>query len=637
MSIQQIGKILKIPAIAPAVVMAGLAVTGLLLGVRQLGGLQPLELVAFDRLLSSRPRQKPDPRLLIVEINEADITELQQWPLTDETVARVFEILQQHQPTVIGLDLVRDISYPPGDDQLVAQFAKPNVIAITTIGTSQLERIPAPPSIPKERIGFNDVPSDPDGRLRRNLMFASNGEISLTSFSLQLALIYLQDRGFSPQVTDKNEYQIGRVVFAKLKPNSGGYQRIDARGYQILLNYRSLQVARQITLTQVLEEEFDPGWVRDKIVLIGATAPSLKDLFFTPYSAIAGGHRKMSGVEIHAQMVSQILGAVLDRQPLFWFWPEWLEVLWMFVWALAGGLVARGLQHPVSLGLGAIALLSSLGGIGYGIFLQQGWVPVAAPALASMLTGAAVVVRQEQVARQQQQMVMRLLGQQTSPEIAISLWQERDRLLREGRLPWQMVTATVLFTDLKGYSSVAEKRSPLELMAWLNQYQEAMTEIVLHYHGIVKEFTGDGMMAVFGVPVPRTSLEAIAKDAENAVSCGLAMGDRLTQLNQQWQQQGWPAFQMRVGIFTGPVAVGSLGHKHRLEYGVIGDSVNIASRLESCEKQRHEGICRVLIARETREHLGEKFRVESWGHLTLKGREQPVEVFSVIGHPPLIQ
>ena len=631
MKIQQIRKRIEIPRGMRAAIVATVTVTSLLLGVRQFGGLQPLELVAFDRLLSWRPPQKPDPRLLIVEVNEADINNLQQWPPTDETLARVFEILQQHQPTVIGLDLVRDISYSPGKDQLAAQLSKPNVIGITTIGNTHLESIPPPPSIPKERIGFNDISSDPDGRLRRNLMFASYQGITLISFSLQLALLYLENRGISPQVTENNKYQLGDVVFSQLKPNSGGYQKIDARGYQILLSYRSLKVARQITITQVLEEEFDPSWVRDKIVLIGATAPSLKDLFFTPYSAIAGGHSKMSGVEIHAQMVSQYLSAVLDRRRLFWFWPEGLEVLWIFGWALAGGVVAWKLEHPVSLGLGAIALLGSLGGIGYAIILQQGWVPIAAPALASMLTGTGVVVRQVQVSWQQQKMVMRLLGQQTSPEIASALWQARDRLLQEGRLPWQMVTATVLFTDLKGYSSVAERRSPLELMAWLNQYQEAMTEVVLHHQGIVKDFTGDGMRAVFGVPVPRTTPEAIARDAENAVCCGLAMGDRLSQLNEQWQQEGLPAVQMRVGIFTGPVAVGSLGSKHRLEYGVIGDSVNIASRLESYEKERHEGVCRVLIARETLEHLGEKFQVESWGNLTLRGRKQPVEVFLAKG------
>ncbi len=167
-------------------------------------------------------------------------------------------------------------------------------------------------------------------------------------------------------------------------------------------------------------------------------------------------------------------------------------------------------------------------------------------------------------------------------------------------------------------------------MAWLNPYLSAMTEEVLNHNGIVNKFTGDGIMAVFGVPVARTTSEEIAQDAQNAVSCALAMSDRLQQFNQEWQQQGLPEVGMRIGIFTGSVTVGSLGGKHRLEYGVIGDSVNVASRLESCEKDRQPDLCRVLIARETLEYLQGECQVESWGELMLKGRDNPVEVYRVI-------
>ncbi|MGK7901617.1 MAG: CHASE2 domain-containing protein [Hormoscilla sp.] len=628
----RIGKRLKLPGKLPGSLITSLAVTGLLLGVRQLGGVQPLELVAFDQMWRLRPQQQPDPRLLLVEITEADIRYLKKWPPTDETLAQVLNILQRHQPKVIGLDLVRDIPSPPGYEQLVAQLGKANTIAIATIGNNKADRVLAPPSVPQERIGFNDIPLDPDSTVRRNLMFASDGTSTFTSFAVQLALFYLQDLGISPRRTTDNELQLGKVVFTKLEPHDGGYQNIDAGGYQILLSYRSPdRVARKISLTQVLNGEFDPLWVEEKIVLIGVTAPSLKDLFLTPYSVTASGHGKMPGVVLHGQMTSQILSAVLDGEPLFWFWSPGVEMLWIFLWALLGGAVAWRCRHPLTLGAGAIASLGVLGALCYAIFLEQGWVPVVAPSLAFMMTGSAIVLRQMQQAWRQQRMMMKLLGQQISPEIALALWQGRDRLLKEGRLPWQMVTATVLFTDLKGYSSVAEGRSPLEIIAWLNEYQSAMTEIVLGHQGIVKDFTGDGMRAVFGVPVPRTTAAEIAADAENSVNCALAMGERLAQLNQKWQGEGLPPVQMRVGIFTGPVAVGSLGSKHRLEYGVIGDSVNIAARLESYDKHRHEGICRVLIGKETLVHLGGKFEAESWGSLTLKGKQQPVEVFLISG------
>lgn len=139
------------------------------------------------------------------------------------------------------------------------------------------------------------------------------------------------------------------------------------------------------------------------------------------------------------------------------------------------------------------------------------------------------------------------------------------------------------------------------------------------------------MLAVFGVPIPRTTPEEIAEDARLAVSCALAISACLPALNQNWIDRGLPPAKMRVGIFTGQIMVGSLGGKTRLEYGVIGDSVNIAARLESCEKDRQEDTCRILIAEETLVHLEGKFEVESWGALPLKGRHQKVNVYRVLG------
>ncbi|MDI9639077.1 adenylate/guanylate cyclase domain-containing protein [Geitlerinema splendidum] len=613
------------------IVLAAITVTTWVLGIRHFGGMQSLEVVVFDWMMRSRPDSGVDDRLLVVEINEVDIAQLQQWPPSDRVLAQLLQQLQQHQPQAIGLDLVRDRPNPPGYEELVAQLQQPNVIAVTSIGNiNQRDRVAAPPSIPETQVGFNDLPIDPDGRVRRNLMFASNDETTLTSFSLQLALIYLGNQGIYEQLTEANEYQLGQKVFAKLQKNSGGYQAIDSRGYQILLNYRtSGSIARKISITQVLQGDFEPEWVRDKIVLIGATAPTLKDLFFTPYSVAEHG-KQMPGVLVHAHMTSQIINAVLEEQPLFWFWSEWGEYLWILAWATGGVIVVFYVQNPLALGGSIIALLGVLIGMSYGLFTQAGWVPVATPALAFMLATTAGILNKVQLSWQQQQMVMKLLGQQTSPEIANALWNSRDRLVQSGMLPAQTLTATILFSDLKNFSTLAEKKSPEELMAWLNPYLSAMTEEVLNHNGIVNKFTGDGIMAVFGVPVARTTPEEIAQDAQNAVNCALVMGACLQKFNQKWQQQGLPEVGMRIGIFTGSVTVGSLGGKHRLEYGVIGDSVNVASRLESCEKKRQPDLCRILIARETLEYLQEDFQVESWGELILKGRANPVEVYRVI-------
>ncbi|MDJ0557114.1 MAG: adenylate/guanylate cyclase domain-containing protein [Microcoleaceae cyanobacterium MO_207.B10] len=603
-----------------------------LLFVRSLGKLQALELAVFDCLMRLSPDRGPDPRILIVEVTEEDIHYLQQWPISDRVLANVLASLQEHQPQVIGIDIYRDIPHPPGYSELVKQLDKPNVIAINFVGHSSMSNISSPPTIPIERIGFNNINIDPDGVVRRHLMFTIEGETTLTSFPLQLVLVYLQRYGIFPDLTKDNKYRLGNTLFQELESNSGGYQTINSLGYHILINYRTPEsIATKITIRDVLNSNFDPKLVTNKIVLIGTTAPSARDIFFTPYSFAQLNLRKIPGVEVHAQVTSQIITAVLDNQKLFWYWSESTEIIWIFAWSIVGAIIGWNIRQPLVLGLVNLFALSVLTGIGYGIFISMGWVPIATPGLGIIITSGVVVVYKMQLFWQQENMVMKLLGQQTSPEIAQALWDERSKLINCGVLPPRNVKATILFTDLKNFSSIAEKKSSEDLMIWLNKYLSKMTDIVLNNQGIVNKFTGDGVMAVFGIPVPRTSVEEIALDAENAVNCALEMGEYLSRLNHKRQQQSSPQLKMRIGIYTGIVTVGSLGGKNRLEYGVIGDSVNIASRLESFEKNRHPGICRILIAGETLEYLDGKFQLESWGDLILKGKQIPVSVYLVTG------
>ena len=623
---------LPVTVLAPvSISVASLAVTSLLLGIQQLGGLQPLELAAFDQMVRSRIDQNPDPRLLVVTITEEDIRLQKRWPISDQVLAQMLKELERYQPQVIGLDLYRDVPQEPGHAALVTQLQSPNVIGITEIGNSDTGGTPPPPGVSEERIGFNDLVIDPDGVVRRNLMFATTETGSTFSFSLRLALAYLTAYDISPQLTPAENLQLDKAIFTRLEPDSGGYQTIDARGYQILLDYHSgRKIARQVSLTQVLNRQVAPDWIKDKIVLIGTTAPSAKDRFYTPYSSTEAQNPTMPGVLIHAQMVSQILSVVLDHRPLFWFWSGWVEGVWILGWALVGGSLAWYLRHPLGLSLSGILSLGVLLGSSFGMFTQQGWVPVITPALAFVVTGGSVVAYRAYQSQRQQQIVMRLLGQNASPEIAEALWNSRDRLIKSGKLPGQKLIATVLFTDIKSFSTISEEMPPEAVLEWLNEYLAVMAQEIQIHHGIINKFTGDGLMAVFGVPVPRTSPAEVAEDAQQAVACALAMGDRLQELNQAWQQDDLPVVQMRVGIFTGPVVVGSLGGKDRLEYGVIGDSVNIASRLESCEKDRQIDCCRVLIAAETLVHIQQQFQVESWGPIALRGKQQTVDVYRVV-------
>ncbi len=613
-------------------IISCIAVTGTLLGVRHLGWLQPLELNVFDVMVRSRPDATADPRLLVVTITEQDINTIGKWPISDRTLAKAIAEIARLEPTAIGIDLIRNTPYEPGNAELVTQWKNPKVFPITLIGNSHKDPAPPPPNIPEKRIGFNDIVVDPDNIVRRNLMFASNGKGTLTSFSMRLAFAYLDHKKIDSKLTEKQEIQANNVVFSKLRSDSGGYQNIDNLGYQVLLNYRSAEnIAKSVTLTEVLEGKVDPKLVKDKIVLIGVTALSLKDIFSTPYSATATGNRPMAGVFIHATATSQILSAVLDGKGLFWYWDEWQEILWIAIWSAVGGCLAWRVEKSVILISSAIGTCASLFGFTFFLFTQQGWIPLIAPGLALLITAGVVVTYEYQESRQQQEIVMKLLGQQTSPAIANALWKERVHLLESGLLPGKKLTATIVLTDLQGFSTISEKLPPEVVMSWLNEYLSVMAEEVQAHQGVINKFTGDGMLAVFGVPIPRTTPAEIAEDARLAVSCALAISARLPQMNQNWCDRNLPAAKMRVGIFTGPIMVGSLGGTTRLEYGVIGDSVNIASRLESCEKDRHEDTCRILIAEETLLHLADKFEVESWGALPLKGREEKVNVYRILG------
>ncbi|MBW4470417.1 MAG: adenylate/guanylate cyclase domain-containing protein [Stenomitos rutilans HA7619-LM2] len=627
-----------LPAIALvplAIVATSSVVTACLLGVHHLGGLQPLELASYDLMVRLRPSRTTDLRLLIVTVTEADIKAQKRWPLSDRTIATALQTLQQFNPKTIGLDIYRDLPQAPGTAALAKQLQQPNVIAITKVQDADDLGVNPPPGVPEDRIGFNDIASDPDGVIRRGLLFMDTETETLYAFSLRLALAYLRPQGILPKAGLRNpsNLQLGETEFTPWETTSGQYQTVDAKGYQILLNYRARShLARQVTLTQLLNGAIEPAWVNGKIVLIGTTAESAKDRFLTPYSMAEKQAVSMPGVVIHAQMVSQILDAALNQQPLVWFWPDWVECSWIGAWVVLGSSLAWFIRHPLGLCLVVILAIMVLLGICYALFLAQGWVPTATPVIGIIVVATLVVSYRAQQAQRQQIMMMKLLGQNTSPEIATTLWKSRDRLLKSGKLPGQRLIATMLFTDIRNFSTLSEQMSPEALLEWLNEYLSAITEEVKANHGIINKFTGDGLLAVFGVPIHRVTSIEVSQDARLAVECALAMSDRLQALNQDWQKRNLPTAQMRVGIFTGPIVAGSLGGKDRLEYGVIGDSVNIASRLESYAKDQQTELCRILIAKDTLVHLQDRFAVEPWGPLVLKGKQQLIDVYRVLGH-----
>ncbi|MGL5195225.1 MAG: CHASE2 domain-containing protein, partial [Chroococcales cyanobacterium] len=397
---QQIAKV-KLNRVSTPVSSVTLAIAiaiAVVLTIRETGGFQPLELVTYDWMMRNRwYNPELDDRLLLVKITETDIQTQQKWPLSDRIVARVLDEIAQLEPAVIGLDLYRDVPQSPGHQDLRFQLQSlDNVIGITKLSDAQEPGVPPPPHLPPEAVGFNDIVNDPDGIARRNLLFAQNEEgKTFYSFALRVAMKYLGDRNIvidnSP--THPQGIVLGKSHITPLESHSGGYKTIDANGYQILLNYRSPgSISQEVTLTQVLNREVDPSLVKGKIVLIGTTASSEKDLFFTPYGIKTETESfKMPGVRVHAQMVSQLLSSALDGKPIFWFLPNWMEILWIISCGAIGGLIPWRIQHPLKLGLRVILGVGGIIAIGFGLFHWGAWIPMAAPTVAFMIALSGVV------------------------------------------------------------------------------------------------------------------------------------------------------------------------------------------------------------------------------------------------------
>lgn len=610
-------------------------VAALTIAVRAVGGLQLLEWAAFDQFVRLRPLEPPDPRIVVITVDEPDIRSVGQWPIPDATIAELVKVVRRQDPVAIGLDIYRDLPVQPGHEELLEVYeTTPNLIGVEkVVGDGTTAAIAPPPQLKeKGRVASIDLVLDADGRVRRGLLSVrTDDDRTILSLGARLALMYLEGQGITPTMTEAGNVKLGDGVFVRLTGNDGGYVGADSGGYQVLLNYRGPQENFDtISMTDVLEGRVPPELFRDRIVLIGPIGQSLNDLFFTPYS---GGplslSDRMPGVVIHANVASQIIGAALDGRPQFRVGSDEVEWAWILIWAVSGAVLGWtyrfSLRAAVSLAVAGGSLVAG----SYLAFLEGWWVPVVPPMLAFVGSGIAIAGYIANLEHQERQMVMTLFGRHVTPQIAEVIWQSRDELIARGQLTGQKMVATVLFADLKGFSTIAETMEADALMVWLNEYMNGMADIVLDHEGIVDKFIGDAVMAVFGVPIPRTTPEEISRDAIAAVSCAVEMGKKLRSLNRQWQIEGKPTVSMRVGIATGEVVTGSLGSSQRMDYTTLGDSVNIAARLESYDKSFGPGVCRILMSQETHRQIGGRFLTHFVGRIHLKGRTQAIDVYQI--------
>lgn len=300
--------------------LMGLGTVGIIALLRGWGGFQGLELKTLDGMLQMRPAEPRDERVVIVGVSEADLEYLGTPTLSDQAIADLIQRVRAQNPRVIGLDFYRNLPQEPGSQALTRMLqSTPNLIGIEkVIASATFSAVRGNPVLAaQQRLSASDVLPDADGRVRRGLLFPSTlGAQPLPSLGLRLALQYLATEGIHPDPHSPT-LRLAQVHLPPFQADDGGYRHADAGGYQILLNVRNPDTAfRRVSLTEVMQGRIPPRLMSDRLVLIGSTAIGDADVFFTAYgNAPTGTIRPLYGVELHANLASQIVNAVLEGRP----------------------------------------------------------------------------------------------------------------------------------------------------------------------------------------------------------------------------------------------------------------------------------------------------------------------------------
>lgn len=389
------------------VLLPGAFIVGFVILARLSGVLETPELIAFDELIRLRPSVIPTSRIVIVEIDEADLKRVGSFPIADRDLLQALKILQECRPRVIGIALLRDTPVENDRDSLVQAFNDmPNIIgteAVLNRNESLNVRSPnvKPLELPPERVGFTDLIIDNDGKIRRGVLASQTwqGELKY-SFPMRLAQAYLSTEGiaFKHGTRISNPIEFGSTQLPRFRANSGGYIRANANDYQMLLNFSTGDRAfRSITLTEILERKFDPTWIRDRIAIVGMTTGSIQDTFITNSvrSTLLSAKNKnnsfsfnlISRVEVHAHTTSQIVESAFGTRSLIQVFSDIREYLWIAFWGLLGiacSIIFRSVWKTlVSLIITGIILIS----ISYLFMVFCWWIPLVPTLLSLYGTG----------------------------------------------------------------------------------------------------------------------------------------------------------------------------------------------------------------------------------------------------------
>jgi adenylate cyclase len=474
-------------------------------------------------------------------------------------------------------------------------------------------------------LGHNFFVLDPDGPLRHTVPLAQSGTHVLPSLGLAAAI---KAAGIAPGDVrfDGNGNRLvmrDRVMplsWRRVKTSDGAesYQwgLINFRGPALLADLKQrtyptysffdLAAAEQEILND-RKPAIDPALFRDLIVFVGTTASGLYDVFETPFS-----NGRMPGLNIHAAVADDVLSNRFIRET-----SGRVRIATVIAAAVAVGLVATFL--PAWWATVATAVfIAVVSWIATRLFSGGYWLNLSQPVLASSFALFGGVGYQYFVEGRETRKMKKLFGQYVSKDVYEQLVANPGL----ARLGGHRRDMTVLFSDIRGFTTVTERGQPEEIVGMLNEYFTRMVAIVFRHHGTLDKFVGDMVMALFGAPLDDPS------HADHAVEAALEMLDALHELNTRWRAAGHPELDIGIGINTGSMIAGNIGSEAIMSYTVIGDAVNLGSRLESLNK---EYSTRIIISKTTRDRLSGRYCFRPLGDVVVKGKTQPVAIFELTG------
>jgi len=608
-----------------------------------------LENQAADLLFQLRDARNPGLRargqhepITIIEIDEASIkasnVRLQKWPR--DWYARLIDRASEGGASVIGLDLfLSEAGGTSADDKAADQKLAESianagsvVVGMKTAAGGFEEITPLPMFADAAyATGYVDLPLDSDGFVRSSqLVRARPGADTQFSFATRLTEGYLaasSAEGATPE---------------SLRPGADNTMRLGERIIRlrndgnVQLDFRARSPAfRRISAGDILfnqQSQIPEDLFRDRIVLIGASNIDAPDLFPTPFyepSALArlldrglpNIPKRTPGVELHATGAATLLFGKMLRRP--GFAGQALAVLLVLALVAFAVFYLRALWAFLTvLPIAALALVVSSWAFNtHGVILPLAgaWLGIAVltPAGLGLRYARERLLRSETEAERAQ--VMDIFSRFVSADVANEMWEKRGQLSLAG----EKRTVTIIFTDIRNFTTLSESVSSETVVEWLNDYFSRMHTIVESYGGHINKYIGDGLMIVFGAPVDRGDKQ----EARAAVRCGLAMLEAVEQMNEDWKGTGRPVVKIGCGIHTGEATCGVVGAERRLEYTIIGDTVNLSARLESTTKEFGVPI---LISEPTAQLLDDEFELKALGEVRVKGKTHDTQVLTVI-------